>query len=133
MNNTVLNFSGIAEIVVGHDSWSMRTRNEWLEKKVIRFVNGFPVEILEEDSKSFHYSASDRGMGFEGSCTQTKLKHDPLEWEAIVKSHKPKLVIHQCTRDNGENEDHQFRMNGKFISEKAQEELLKRVAEFDKK
>lgn len=127
-NEEALSFTGIAEIILGHESWSMRSQYRWQDRRIIRFQDGFPVEILVKDSKSFSYSSPDRGYGFEGSSSQTEYQ---LDWPAVLKQHKPKLVLHCCTRDDGQGQIEKYMLCGKKLRKAITSELLERVYEFD--
>jgi hypothetical protein len=122
----VLSFTGVAVITTGHETWSPSGREEWKKKEIVKFENGIPVEILESDHYSSEYTSGDRAYGLEPYAEGKDFMLTEDAWETLVSWYQPTLVIKVLTRDNGQYEEHDYRLNGEYVPSRACMELIKR-------
>jgi len=126
----VLGFTGVALIETGHESWSFRDRDKWEERKIVKFENGQPIEILESDYYSSESSSGDRAYGLDPSSGGVDFTFSEDQWEKLVKQFNPSLIIKRLTRDNGQHEEHVYSLNGEYVPYEACTTLIQRVKKF---
>lgn len=126
-SKAVLEFTGVALIETGHESWSYRDRDESHNKAIIRFENGFPIETLVSDYYISSCSSGDMAYGLSPYSETSGFKYSEEEWQNLVSEHQPTLVIERLTRDNGQHEKHTYLLNNSYVPSEACVELLKRL------